>query len=89
MNQPRLSSDRHWVIFPGTITAVEFAGITVQTYARKIRVPLWNVSGATVHLDGEDWKFNSGRDILGREVEVMMSRTDRENVCISDPGRCV
>lgn len=86
MNPPRRDGD--WIIFPGVVVAEDdFDGWTVQTYARKIRVPLFSLHGPTVRLNG--WQPGSTQSLIGREVEVAVSRfadDNRENRCMYEPG---
>jgi hypothetical protein len=88
MNPPRRNGD--WIIFPGIIVAEDdFAGWTVQTLARKLTVPLYSYYGPTVRLNG--WSllgFRKGESLVGREVEVSVSKfaDERENCCMCEPG---
>jgi hypothetical protein len=84
MKPPRRNGD--WIIFPGVVVAeTDFDGWIVQTYARKITVPLCSFHGPTVRLN--DWQ--RGSTLIGREVEVAVSRFAEDNLqnrCMYEPG---
>jgi hypothetical protein len=86
MKPPRRNGD--WIIFPGVVVAeTDFDGWIVQTYARKITVPLFSFYGPTVRLNR--WEAFHAPSLIGKEVEVAVSRfaeDNRENRCMYDPG---
>jgi hypothetical protein len=84
MKPPRLNCD--CIIFPGVVVAEhDFDGWTVQTYMRKIAVPIFSLHGPTVRLNG----WERGQSLIGREVEVAVSRFSDDQQysrCIYEPG---
>jgi hypothetical protein len=90
MKPPRLNGD--CIIFPGVVVAEDdFAGWTVQTYARKITVPWCSHHGPTVRLSGWTGDMNPGNapSLIGREVEVAVSRFAEDQQysrCMYEPG---
>jgi hypothetical protein len=87
---PRRNGD--WIIFPGVIVAEhDFDGWTVQTYARKLIVPMASIHGPTVRLNGwkECWFPEIPPSLIGREVEVVVSKfadDNRENRYMCEPN---